>query len=61
MSAMLAAQVRCLRLRVDAPFPSQLKGRAQRWLRLVLVHSSYAESGFIAIKTSISAPSSRTL
>lgn len=33
----LREYIMSLRLRLDAPFPSQLRGRAARWLRLVVV------------------------
>jgi hypothetical protein len=36
-SPLLGFHVRALRLRQDAPFPSQLKDRARRFLRLRLV------------------------
>ncbi len=38
-SGILRNQVQCLRLRVDAPFPSQLVGRSRRYLRVVVVKS----------------------
>jgi len=36
-SGILRIHVKTLRLRLDAPFPSQLKGRMRRWLRLRVV------------------------
>lgn len=36
-SGILRTYVKTLRLRLDAPFPSQLRGRARRFLRLRLV------------------------
>lgn len=36
-SGILRTYIATLRLRADAPFPSQLKGRARKFLRLRLV------------------------
>lgn len=36
-SGILRIYIKTLRLRIDAPFPSQLRGRARRFLRLRLI------------------------
>jgi len=36
-STLIHEYIMSLRLRLDAPFPSQLRNRAAKWLRLVVI------------------------